>query len=258
MEPVMERVGSSIRCDCGIMVGIDNISCPNCSARIADFARSIYCKVFPDDCSSLATCSWCKQPCERYKGMCPSCGTKDPLAIHCPNCAGTVSFGEDTCKGCGADGFYAKQLVSCGVPSELLSTFTLCRMCRCAFESSNHRCPLCGAVPLPKVVEGSDYNDEPEGLIYLLINSSMPELVKIGKTTRSSEERAAELSNASGVPTGFVVAFEVAVTDCDSAESAVHAELIEFRVNNSREFFKMSLKDAIRRVSDITQPYQSD
>jgi hypothetical protein len=46
------------------------------------------------------------------------------------------------------------------------------------------------------------------GYIYLLINSAMEGFVKIGKTTKTPEERAKELSNATGVPTPFTVAFD--------------------------------------------------
>lgn len=45
------------------------------------------------------------------------------------------------------------------------------------------------------------------GHIYILVNPSMEGLVKIGKTTRDPESRARELSQATGVPTPFYVAF---------------------------------------------------
>jgi hypothetical protein len=47
-----------------------------------------------------------------------------------------------------------------------------------------------------------------KGYIYILINPYFKGLVKIGKTTRSSEERALELSKHSGIPAEFVVAYE--------------------------------------------------
>ena len=42
------------------------------------------------------------------------------------------------------------------------------------------------------------------GYVYILENASMPGLIKIGKTSRDSVERARELSSATGVPTGFL------------------------------------------------------
>ncbi len=73
----------------------------------------------------------------------------------------------------------------------------------------------------------------------------MPNLLKIGKTTRSSDDRASELSQSTGVPCGFIVAFEVEVSDCDEAERLIHQELATFRYAENREFFKLPLKDVI-------------
>ena len=44
-----------------------------------------------------------------------------------------------------------------------------------------------------------------EGYIYVLINPSMEDVVKIGKTERDPKNRAAELSSVSGVPEKFIV-----------------------------------------------------
>ena len=57
------------------------------------------------------------------------------------------------------------------------------------------------------------------GYIYIMINPSYPNLVKIGKTSRSPEERAAELSQTSGVPTPFYVAYEELVKDYGRVET---------------------------------------
>jgi hypothetical protein len=46
------------------------------------------------------------------------------------------------------------------------------------------------------------------GYLYVLVNSSMPGLVKVGKTARSPTQRADELSGVTGVATPFIVAFE--------------------------------------------------
>src|SRR3954466_7359261 len=54
------------------------------------------------------------------------------------------------------------------------------------------------------------------GFVYILINPSLPGLVKIGKTTRSSESRAMELSAPTGLPTPFIVAFDEEFDDCDA------------------------------------------
>jgi hypothetical protein len=82
------------------------------------------------------------------------------------------------------------------------------------------------------------------GKIYALINSSMPGLVKIGKTTRDAELRADEL-NTTGVPTPFIVLYELDVVDCDVAEREVHKRLSKFRVADNREFFRVQAKVAV-------------
>ena len=74
------------------------------------------------------------------------------------------------------------------------------------------------------------------GFIYVLVNSSMPGLVKIGKTTRRPSDRVRELSGVTGVPTPFVVAYEEYFADCDEAETYLHSNLSNsgIRVSESR------------------------
>ena len=57
------------------------------------------------------------------------------------------------------------------------------------------------------------------GYLYVLANSSIPGLVKIGKTTRLPSERADELSRVTGVATPFIVVYEDYFDDCAAAES---------------------------------------
>ncbi len=88
------------------------------------------------------------------------------------------------------------------------------------------------------------------GYIYVLFNPLMTGLVKVGKTTRDPEERAAELSSSTGVPTPFIVAYQREVNDCTRAEDFVHSYLTNLgcRVNNNREFFRASLTTAIDAI----------
>ena len=77
------------------------------------------------------------------------------------------------------------------------------------------------------------------GYLYVLANSAMPGIVKIGKTTRSSTERATELSKVTGLPTPFIVVYEQLFENCSSAEMFVHTFLTDkgFRISENREFF---------------------
>lgn len=90
------------------------------------------------------------------------------------------------------------------------------------------------------------------GYIYCLTNASYPDLVKIGKTTREPEIRAAQLGAASGVPTEFEIAWSLQVPDIDAAESALHEALSAYRVNKRREFFKCSPAQAKARTRGLS------
>lgn len=88
------------------------------------------------------------------------------------------------------------------------------------------------------------------GYIYVLVNSSLPGLVKVGKTTRSPSERADELSGATGVPTPFVIAYEQLFEDCSAAERYLHSALADrgTRLSANREFFTAKPADVIRII----------
>ena len=78
-----------------------------------------------------------------------------------------------------------------------------------------------------------------KGYVNILKNPSMPGIVKIGKTTRSVEQRCNELWQT-GVPTPFEVVDQVLSPDCDQLELWMHEQFHASRVNSSREFFSIS------------------
>ena len=80
------------------------------------------------------------------------------------------------------------------------------------------------------------FADQQSGYVYLLINRSMPGLVKVGRTTRPPAERLGELSSATGVPTPFELVFDIFVPDCRSAEQLLHEVLDErgYRTSDKR------------------------
>lgn len=90
------------------------------------------------------------------------------------------------------------------------------------------------------------------GYIYILINPTLNGLVKIGKTSKTSEERAKELSSATGIPTQFMVAYDEFFEDIDLAESHVHEVLknMGHHVFPNKEFFDIPLKEAIRVINE--------
>jgi S-DNA-T family DNA segregation ATPase FtsK/SpoIIIE len=97
--------------------------------------------------------------------------------------------------------------------------------------------------------------------IYVLENPSMPGMVKIGRTDRSVLERVNELSSATGVPTGFAVVKEYAVTNSVEAERIIHERLSDYRVAENREFFKMEgedVTDIIESLLEMSKPVRRD
>jgi hypothetical protein len=87
------------------------------------------------------------------------------------------------------------------------------------------------------------------GRIYVLRNENMKELlVKVGKTIRTAEERAGELTRATGVAGRFHVLLQEEVADVDYAEQLVHERLKAHRLQPNREFFQVPYQLAIRTV----------
>ena len=88
------------------------------------------------------------------------------------------------------------------------------------------------------------------GYVYVLMNPSLQNMVKIGKTTREPEERAKELSSVTGVPTPFIVVYSCMFESCSDAETFVHTylETKGFRVASNREFFEIPINIGIDAV----------
>ena len=82
------------------------------------------------------------------------------------------------------------------------------------------------------------------GFVYVLRNSAMPGLVKVGYTLKPPQERAAELFS-SGVPQPFSIVFAVMCDDPYSTEQRTHACLHPFRVSDNREFFRVDESHAV-------------
>jgi hypothetical protein len=86
------------------------------------------------------------------------------------------------------------------------------------------------------------------GYVYALVNSSMPGLVKIGCSTNHPLERARQLSASTSAATPFVVAFQRHISFPFRAEAAIHVALADYRINDSREFFRIPLHKAIEQI----------
>lgn len=82
-------------------------------------------------------------------------------------------------------------------------------------------------------------------IVYILTNEAMPNLVKIGKTTRSDVKTRMNELYSSGVPFQFECAYAVEVDDCGTVEKALHVAFNPSRVNPKREFFSIDPEQAI-------------
>ena len=86
------------------------------------------------------------------------------------------------------------------------------------------------------------------GIVYVLTNSAMPGLVKIGMTNRLNiTARLKELSSATGVPVPFELAYacKVPINQTMKVERALHVAFAPYRLNPSREFFQIQPAQAI-------------
>ena len=85
------------------------------------------------------------------------------------------------------------------------------------------------------------------GYVYILSNPSIKG-IKIGLTERHVIERLKELNRATGVPTPFKVEYYTETKDCYALERAMHKYYSKKRISNQREFFKLSIWRAKRRL----------
>lgn len=91
------------------------------------------------------------------------------------------------------------------------------------------------------------------GFVYCLGNDAIPDLLKIGFTTRSPMQRAEELSRASGVPRDFEVYFYMEIQNPQEVETRIHRILNGYRLNGRREFFNVSdetVLELFERIED--------
>ena len=82
-------------------------------------------------------------------------------------------------------------------------------------------------------------------------------MLKIGYTLKLPEERAQELSSATGVPFKFEIAYKVETFSPKKKEEAIHERLSKYRVYDGKkktEFFKVSFKKAKYAIDMVVSP----
>jgi T5orf172 domain len=106
---------------------------------------------------------------------------------------------------------------------------------------------------LPQLISDKcEGKPEHEGFVYVLSHEAMPRLLKIGCTVGPVEKRAAEIANATGVPGPFRIEkkFPVYVSP-RIIEKKVHEVLSPYRTVENREFFRLSIEDAVMFIRDV-------
>jgi hypothetical protein len=107
------------------------------------------------------------------------------------------------------------------------------------------------SIDIPKGLVGAQY-------IYILENNLMPGLVKIGFTKNKPSERVKQINAATGVALDFDVKYQYPCFNAHDLEKEIHIylEAEGFRVNKKKEFFNITLEQAIAVIERIGEPYK--
>ena len=93
--------------------------------------------------------------------------------------------------------------------------------------------------------------------VYVLVNKSVPNMVKIGMTTTTPDQRARQISAATGVATPWISVFSYACYRSDLLEEDIHLHLREHRVNHKREMFAVDSHTAQRVIEELGYKYST-
>ena len=93
------------------------------------------------------------------------------------------------------------------------------------------------------------------GIVYVMSNPSLPNIIKIGKTKNVARRRK-QLSGTS-TPFEFKVDFQIEVEDHDLLEKLTQKSLGRYRINKRREFFQTDVKTAKVRILEIADSIKS-
>lgn len=97
-------------------------------------------------------------------------------------------------------------------------------------------------------IRGTEY-------VYVLVNESMPNMVKIGMTTTTPAKRARDINKATGVPTPWVCVWSFKCYASRILEQRVHEYLGEHRVADNREMFAVDSLTAQRVIEDLGKDF---
>jgi hypothetical protein len=83
------------------------------------------------------------------------------------------------------------------------------------------------------------------GFVYVLSNPVMPGILKIGRTDQEDVAKRIAQLYTTGVPVPFMIEFAAKVDDPAAVEDALHRAFSPYRINPSREFFRLEVYQPI-------------
>lgn len=92
------------------------------------------------------------------------------------------------------------------------------------------------------------------GWLYILSRKDEPDILKIGRTTRSVEGRVKEINSATGVLIPYSARAVFEVEDAEEAENLVFRLLSDYRVRMDREFFQIPFSEAVKIIEEEIFP----
>ena len=101
----------------------------------------------------------------------------------------------------------------------------------------------------------SNRNGDYDSWVHIMSNPTMPGYYKIGYTKKNPDERAKQISNATGVIVPMEVEWAFHCYNGFALEQECHHKLEKYRVSNNREFFQMSLEEAKSTVEELGERY---
>jgi len=91
--------------------------------------------------------------------------------------------------------------------------------------------------------------------VYILENQTQPGVLKIGYTKLTPDERAKQISSATGVALPYTVAWAFKCFNGEQLEHEIHKALEKYRINKQREFFHIDLEEAKKTILLIGKNY---
>jgi len=93
--------------------------------------------------------------------------------------------------------------------------------------------------------------------VYVLVNKSVPNMVKIGMTTSTPDQRARQISSATGVATPWISVYSFQCYRSDLLEAEIHEHLHYCRVNTHREMFEIDSHTAQKVIEEFGYKYST-